>query len=318
MPGAGRKAFLHERKIARKYSKLVPKLLKLAEEAKVRFPDVLTEQHMEIFSERIKGRSIAETAKELNYSLSTVKRYWKSTLNAISSIDRSLISRILELRAKKMSRESILERKRESFHSVHHYIRHHYEEKKRREKHSLHDLKVKREWLKRYYSDPEKRMRRILNARQRRQFAKECKPFVNDLKSDDPIKMQAAIIAIATRRYRGANDIFVDLINYPVSYVAEEAIWALGELRVFNSVPVLISSLNRAGQLELSKISAIMTALGKIANPDAIITLLKYSSHSDPSIRECARKALTLVEERRGKINISISDFEDLKGKFKI
>jgi hypothetical protein len=318
MPGAGRKAFLHERKIARKYSKLVPKVLKLAEEAKARFPDVLTEQHIEIFSERIKGRSIAETAKELNYSLSTVKRYWKTTVDTISAIDRSLISRILELRAKKMSRELILERKRENFHSVYYYVRHHYEEKKRREKRSLHDLKVKREWLKRYYSDPEKRIRRILNARQRRQLAKDCKPFVDDLKSDDPTKIQAAIIAIAVRKYKGANKLIMDLTKHPVSYVAEEAIWALGELRVFNSVPTLISFLNRAESFELSKISAIMTALGKIANPDAIMTLLKYSSHSDPEIRECARKALTLVEERRGKINISISDFEDLKNRFKI
>lgn len=313
MVGAGRKAFLHEKNIAQRYSKLAPKVLKLAEEAKSKFPDVLTDEHLKIFSERMKGKSIAETAKELNHSLSTVKRCWKSTLNAISSIDRSLISRILELRAKKMSRESILEGRRERYHSVYYYIRHHYEEKKRHEKHCLHDLKVKKEWTRRYYSDPEKRMRRILNARQRRQLAKECEPFVNDLKSGDPIKMQGAIIAIAARRYRGANDLIVNLINHPVSYVAEEAIWALGELRVFNSVPALISSLTRAGQLELSKISAIMTALGKIASPDAIITLLKYSSHSDPTIRECARKALTLVEERRGKINISISNLQDLK-----
>jgi hypothetical protein len=316
--GAGRRAFLHEEKIARKYSKLVPKVLKLAEEAKARFPDVLTEQHMEIFSERIKGKSIAETAKELNCSLPTVKRYWKTTLDAISSIDKSLISRILELRAKKMSRESILERKREYFHSVYHYIRHHYEEKRRREKRSPHDLKVKREWFKRYYSDPEKRMQRILNARKRRQLAKECKPFVDDLKSSDPIKIQGAIIAIAVRKYKGANKLIMDLTKHPVSYVAEEAIWALGELRVFNSVPTLISFLNRAGSLELSKISAIMTALGKIANPDAIMTLLKYSSHSDPTIRGYARKALKLVKERRGKINVSISDFEDLKNRFKI
>jgi hypothetical protein len=249
MPGAGRRAFLHERKVAEEYSKLIPKAMKLARIARSRFPNIITEKHLKIFSERIKGKSIAETSEELSIPLSTLKRYWKTMLNAVSSADSSLISKIQELRSRKLSRELVNDRIR----------------------------KYKREWM-----------------RKRRELERECRTFIEDLKSGDPILMQGAIIAIAVRGYRGVNDLLIDLVNHPVYYVSNEAVWALGELRVARAVPAIISLLRTSSDVD--RISTALNALGKIATPEAIEAISRYLLDSNSFVRKCAKNALRLAK----------------------
>jgi len=251
MPGAGRRAFLHEKDVADKYSKLIPKVLNLAEKAKHKFPEILSETHIKVFSERIKGNSISVTAKNLRLSSSKVKKYWSSTLELVSSLDKSLINKILELREKKLSKELILEKVNER----------------------------KRIW-----------------AKEQRKLAKECSPFIKKLYSNNPLDIQEAIIGITVRGYRGEINKFIELINYPVSYVSKEAIWALGEFKVARAAPILISKLKNINQLEVDFISSILNALGKIGTSEAKEILTLYTKNKDILIRKCAKAALNLSD----------------------
>lgn len=123
----------------------------------------------------------------------------------------------------------------------------------------------------------------------------ECRKFMQELFSDNPMDKERAIYALGERRYLEAAEIIVKMLDDDEAAIRLASLWALGRLGNPDYTPLIINAVLTAdGRGDQHSLAEGLRALGKLRNKEALRTIKRFLNHPDQLIRESAERACWL------------------------